>query len=483
MAYNKTTWANGDVITAQKLNNAEKGIAANDEEITGLNGDLGDLSDLNTTVKTDLVSAINEVASGGGGALTQDTKQALLQCFAHTAWTDDQGQDYYDDLEDALYPFDLLSSITAVYTQSGTVYDTDSLDSLKADLVVTGYYSDSTYNQTTKYTLSGTLTVGTSTITVTYGGKTTTFTVTVTQSAAVLTSISAVYTQSGTVYDTDSLDSLKSDLVVTAHYSDSSSETLSSSDYTLSGALTTGTSTVTVSYGGFTTTFTVTVTHATPTYVTDGLISRWDGIENTRNGHNASVTTWEDLVGSHDLVMNASTKVSWDTDGLIFSGQSNQHLADTTSGFGSDAVTVEIVLIPSEAVSAFVGWFGQSGLQRSACVYSDNTFSGTGASGKTYNTGTVALTGVHSVSFVYNANAATGVYRCNNVIASQGSPSHSFSVSENYNTVRIGNQMGSSGNYGFKGKICAIRVYNRQLTADELTQNYNLDLSRFGLGG
>ena len=40
MAYNKTTWANGDVITAQKLNNAENGIAANDEEITGLKSDL-----------------------------------------------------------------------------------------------------------------------------------------------------------------------------------------------------------------------------------------------------------------------------------------------------------------------------------------------------------------------------------------------------------------------------------------------------------
>ena len=229
--------------------------------LSDLKGDLGDLSELDTTVKTDLVSAINEVASGGS-ALTQDTKQALLQCFAHTAWSDAHGQDYYDDLEDALYPFDLLSSITAVYTQSGTVYDTDSLDDLKADLVVTGNYSDGTYNQTTKYTLSGTLTVGTSTITVTYGGKTATFTVTVSQSQAVLTSISAVYTQSGTVYDTDSLDSLKADLVVTAHYSDSSSSTVPSTDYTLSGTLTVGTSTITVTYEGETDTFSVTVTQA-----------------------------------------------------------------------------------------------------------------------------------------------------------------------------------------------------------------------------
>ena len=265
--------------------------------LSGLKGDLGDLSDLDTTVKTDLVSAINEVAQGGGGSLTQDTKQALLQCFAHTAWTDAHGQDYYDDLEDALYPFDLLSSITAVYTQSGTVYDTDSLDDLKADLVVTGNYSDGTYNQTTKYTLSGTLTVGTSTITVTYGGKTATFTVTVTQSTAVLTSISAVYTQSGTVYDTDSLDSLKTDLVVTAHYSDSSTETVPSTDYTLSGTLTVGTSTVTVSYGGKTTTFNVTVT----------AFYKWSlSYSNNELTKLANTLTWDSTHGSN--IVSGSNK-------------------------------------------------------------------------------------------------------------------------------------------------------------------------------
>ena len=84
-----------------------------------------------------------------------------------------------------------LVSISAVYTQSGTVYDTNTLDSLKTDLVVTAHMSDSTTQTVTAYTLSGTLTAGTSTITVSYSGKTTTFDVTVTDSSA----IQVTYTQ------------------------------------------------------------------------------------------------------------------------------------------------------------------------------------------------------------------------------------------------------------------------------------------------
>ena len=73
-----------------------------------------------------------------------------------------------------------LLSISAVYTQSGEVDSVDSLDSLKKDLVVTAFYSDSTSETITGYTLSGTLVIGTTnTITVSYGGKTDTFDVTV----------------------------------------------------------------------------------------------------------------------------------------------------------------------------------------------------------------------------------------------------------------------------------------------------------------
>ena len=130
----------------------------------------------------------NAVSSGGvysalqSAGLSEDAKIALLACFEHVAWTDEHGQDYYDALYDALYPTTGLVSISAVFTQGGAViYPTTPLNDLKAYLVVTGHYNDGTSKTITDYALSGTLEVGTSTVTVSKEGKTTTFNVTVSQ--------------------------------------------------------------------------------------------------------------------------------------------------------------------------------------------------------------------------------------------------------------------------------------------------------------
>lgn len=110
--------------------------------------------------------------------LSDDIKTALMDIANNVVYTNSD-KDYAQNLYDALYTEKQLVSISAVYTPSGTVYYTDSLDSLKSDLVVTGLYDDTSTEVITNYTLSGSLTIGTSTITVIYNGKTTTFTVTV----------------------------------------------------------------------------------------------------------------------------------------------------------------------------------------------------------------------------------------------------------------------------------------------------------------
>lgn len=77
-------------------------------------------------------------------------------------------------------------------------------------------------------------------------------------------SITVSYVQSGTVTDIDSLDVLRTDLTVTAYYSNGTSAVVT--DYDLSGTLAAGTSEITVTYGGKTATFNVTVTFWQPSF-------------------------------------------------------------------------------------------------------------------------------------------------------------------------------------------------------------------------
>lgn len=130
------------------------------------------------------------------GAMPSAAIDAFLTLLGKVAYIDDNGQQYLDDLEDVLYNR-ALSSINAVFTQGGaTIYTTDSLDTLKQYLFVTANYSDNTSKTVTNYTLSGTLTEGTSTITVSYKGKTDTFDVVVSASPPVLTGWDVVGTPS-----------------------------------------------------------------------------------------------------------------------------------------------------------------------------------------------------------------------------------------------------------------------------------------------
>lgn len=203
-----------------------------------------------------------EEHSSSIGGLSYEAKQALMNCFENVAWINNDGQDYYDALYAALFGTTpvtpTVESISAVFNQgSAVIYDDATLDSLRQYLTVTAYYSDSTSQVITNYTLAGTLTAGQSVITASYQGNFATFTVDVT-ARATLISISAVFTQSGTVYTNDTLDTLKQYLTVTATYADSTTAVVT--DYTLSGTLGEGTRTITVSYGGKSDTFNVVCT-------------------------------------------------------------------------------------------------------------------------------------------------------------------------------------------------------------------------------
>lgn len=182
------------------------------------------------------------------------------------------------------------------------------------------------------YTLSG------ATVTITMGGNILTgvfsngtisipnvtgdLVITVVASAITVSSISAVYTQTGVVYTTDTLNSLKDDLVVTANYSDSTTAIVPAADYTLSGTLSEGTSIITVSYGGKTTNFNV-------------IVTRYQTFDYAYNTNYVSANGWVDTGLTHSPSFNTlniefeamNSKATNGSDPLICAN--NQNTSDT----------------------------------------------------------------------------------------------------------------------------------------------------------
>ena len=180
-----TSSGTANIVTEGVYNSSTNKLATMSDvpDVTGKQDTLVSGTNIKTINNQSILGSGNITVEGGSGStsgLSDDIKAAILNCFENVAWINDDGQDYYDALEFALYPPDNISSISAVFNQGQTVvYDTDSLDVLRPMLTVTANYADETSETVTDYTLSGVLTVGTSTITVAYGGKTTTISVTV----------------------------------------------------------------------------------------------------------------------------------------------------------------------------------------------------------------------------------------------------------------------------------------------------------------
>lgn len=143
-------------------------------------GVLYDIED--STARADISDLKSQIALNSG--IPASVKNAIDTLLQNVAFKND---DAYTDELTAVHNWATavnLLSISAVFEQGqNVIYDRDSLETLKQYLTVNASY-DNGLTETladSAYALSGTLSEGTSTITVTYDGKSTTFNVNVTK--------------------------------------------------------------------------------------------------------------------------------------------------------------------------------------------------------------------------------------------------------------------------------------------------------------
>lgn len=139
---------------------------------SGQNATNADVSSIKTVLGNlmTIIKAQVEDDAGTPQGYNMDVSGLVAQNDALISALGNSGDTDGDDTERT------LTSISATYS-GGSVTAGTAVSALTG-VVVTAHYSDGTSEAVTGYTLSGTISEGSNTITVSYGGKTTTFTVT-----------------------------------------------------------------------------------------------------------------------------------------------------------------------------------------------------------------------------------------------------------------------------------------------------------------
>lgn len=137
--------------------------------------------DKNTTSISELKESLDELQDtidglGSGGGLSSTFISALQTILTHAIFESDQSQNIQSLTKYGQETQAKVTSINAVYN-GGPVMSGTNILSLKDNIVVTAVYEDGTQETITDYTITGNIKVGSNTLTIKYGRKTTTITV------------------------------------------------------------------------------------------------------------------------------------------------------------------------------------------------------------------------------------------------------------------------------------------------------------------
>ena len=221
---------------------------------------------------------------------------------------------------------------------------------------------------------------------------------------------------------------------------------------------------------------------AASSYVQNGLVACWDGIENAGAGtHDADATVWKDIVGGYEFAL---TGVTVDADRMTFAGNATSYgtldAAGTTATFGAAMNgTLEIVYVSRN------GNVNQILLQAPPGI---GMSFGELISGNTHLIVPFTTSGTtKQPTYVFTSGTATNSVslRCESgaaVAAIANGASLSRTVDGGYwsgtgTETFVGNRASKAA--GFPGSIYCIRLYSRQLTDWEIAYNNLVDQARF----
>ena len=234
-------------------------------------------------------------------------------------------------------------------------------------------------------------------------------------------------------------------------------------------------------------------------YVQDGLIVQYDGINNVGHGiaHSVSTTTWVDLTGNgNDGTVNAA--VGWGENGWTNSTGSIQPvtvgsgLAAAIASAGKFSAQMSITFSDSGSIRCLLGQnpsnlnsyefniernsSGHMCFYAGAPLWARTSITMPIASGTWVPLTLTVLPNQQNYSFrFYNASNP-------NAITDNGTTiSKSLQFNSTCSTV-IGGTTKSDSDWAFRGTYNAFRLYNRELTEDEIKLNAAIDAVRFNGG-
>ncbi len=224
------------------------------------------------------------------------------------------------------------------------------------------------------------------------------------------------------------------------------------------------------------------------TYAESGLVSRWDAIDNAGTGtHNPSATTWKDLVGDNDMTIVSSSGAGWRNGNAFYLNSLANGVCPAYGRRGNTTYkTIEIVYKKATTKGRIL-WCGGEWSRYVVFDYTDTAAPWVNA--KVYFDGAKAtqhtvVSDCEPTSLValYNdSNAVVDIYRDGGEDNAGAKNANTWSVDGNSTMVRLGSRSKTTGNatQGWEGEVYAIRLYDRQLTPQEIALNHTLDAARF----